>query len=139
MSSETYFNASEAAEHTGKSLPTIRHYLNAGKFPNATQTPKGKVKVWKIPLTDLVASGLLDRVSGSKQPTKQELADTHSEALLRDIDRLELELRHARELLARTEQELDTYKQRERQLFAALETRETQDRRRSLWQRLAGK
>jgi hypothetical protein len=133
MSSETYFNASEAAERTGKSLPTIRHYLQAGKFPNATQRPKGKVKVWQIPLTDLVASGLLDKVSAPKQPSAQEVTSTHSEALLRDLDRLELELSHARELLARTEQELETYRQRERQLFAALETRETQERRRFAW------
>jgi hypothetical protein len=133
MSSETYFNASEAAERTGKSVVTIRAYLSNGKFPNATQRPKGKVKVWQIPLTDLVASGLLDKVSAPKQPSAQEVTSTHSEALLRDLDRLELELSHARELLARTEQELETYRQRERQLFAALETRETQERRRFAW------
>jgi hypothetical protein len=133
MSSETYFNASEAAERTGKSVVTIRHYLASGKFPNATQRPKGKVKVWQIPLTDLVASGLLDKVSTSKQPSQQELTERHTEALLSDIDRLETELRLTKELLARADNELESYRTRERQLFMALETRETQEQRRFRW------
>jgi hypothetical protein len=133
MSSETYFNASEAAEQTGKSVVTIRHYLASNKFPNATQRPKGKVKVWQIPLTDLQAAGLLDKVSSSKKPSERELNELRTSGLERDYDRLETELRHTKELLARAERELEDYRLRERQLFLALETKEAQERRRFSW------
>lgn len=134
MSSETYFNATEAARHTGKSVVTIRHYLAAGKFPKATQTAKGKVQVWRIPLTDLVSAGLMDKVStGSKQPSEAELKENKETALISELERLESELRHTKELLAVRLSELESYRQRERQLFAALETRQTQERRRIRW------
>lgn len=133
MTSETYFNASQAAKETGKSLPTIRHYLASGKFPNARQRAKGKVQVWEIPLTDLVASGLLDKVSGSKPTTAREMAETRSTALELELDRLETELRLTRELLARADQQVEEYRSRERQFFAVLETRDTQERRRFSW------
>ncbi len=72
MSSETYFNASQAAKHSGVNVVTIRDYLAKGKLPNAKQVPKGKVKVWQIPLTDLAAAGLLDKVSSaSESPSKE--------------------------------------------------------------------
>jgi len=133
MTSETYFNASQAAKETGKSLPTIRHYLASGKFPNARQRAKGKVQVWEIPLTDLVQAKLLDKVSGAKPVSPQEMAENRSEALSVELERLETELRLTRELLARADQELENYRTRERQLFMALETRETQERRRFSW------
>ena len=137
MSSETYLNASQASQRTGVSLPTMRKWLAAARFPNATQTAKGKVKVWQIPLTDLVAEGLLDKVSSpSKTATDSEKSETRSTALEIDNDRLESELRHTRELLARADQELESYRARERQLFLAIETRDTQERRRfSLFRR----
>jgi DNA-binding transcriptional MerR regulator len=135
MTSETYLNASQAAERTGKSVVTIRHYLATKQLPNASQVAKGKVKVWRIPLTDLIASGLLvDRVSiDTKAPSQPELAQGRTDALETQIDQLETALRHSQELLARTEQELESYRQRERQLFMAIETRDTQDRRRFSW------
>jgi hypothetical protein len=135
MTSETYLNASQASERTGKSVVTIRHYLATKQLPNASQVAKGKVKVWRIPLTDLIASGLLvDRVSiDTKEPSRAELAQGRTDALETQIDQLETALRHSQELLARTEQELESYRQRERQLFMAIETRDTQDRRRFSW------
>lgn len=134
MTSDTYLNASEAAKQTGKSLVTIRHYATSGKFPNATQTAKGKVQVWRIPLTDLVSAGLMDKISKSrKQPSETEQKELKETALNGEIDRLESELRHTRELLARADQELESYRQRERQLFLALETKQTQDQRRFSW------
>jgi DNA-binding transcriptional MerR regulator len=133
MSSERYLNASEAAELTGKSLPTIRHYLATGKLPNATQRPKGKVKVWVIPLTDLQAAGLLDKVSGSKQPSDTELSQFRTQALEHQLDLLQTELRLTRELLAERATELERYRQREQQFFLTLETRESQERRRFSW------
>ena len=133
MSSERYLNASEAAELTGKSLPTIRHYLTSGKLPNATQRPKGKVKVWVIPLTDLQAAGLLDKVSGSKQPSEAEKSEFRTQALEHQLDLLQTELRLTRELLAERATELERYRQREQQFFLTLETRESQERRRFSW------
>ena len=137
MSSETYLNASQASQRTGVSLPTMRKWLAAERFPNATQTAKGKVKVWQIPLTDLVAEGLLDKVSSpSKTATDSEKSETRVTALETRIDELEAELRHSQELLARADQELESYRARERQLFLAIETRDTQERRRfSLFRR----
>ena len=137
MSSETYLNASQASQRTGVSLPTMRKWLAAERFPNATQTAKGKVKVWQIPLTDLVSEGLLDKVSSpSKTATDSEKSETRATALESRIDQLEAELRHSQELLARADQELESYRARERQLFLAIETRDTQERRRfSLFRR----
>jgi phage terminase Nu1 subunit (DNA packaging protein) len=140
MSSETYLNASEAKDLLGVSMPTFQKWLKAKEFPNAKQRPKGKVLVWEIPLSDLQNSGKLDRVtSNSKEPSKAELSETMNNALRLDLDRLETELRLTKELLARADQELESYRQRERYLFATLETRATQEARRSLWQRLTGK
>lgn len=134
MTSETYLNATQAAQRTGKSLPTIRHYLASGKFPNATQTPKGKVQVWRIPEADLHLAGLMGKVSkGSQQTLETEQRETRETALFTQIGQLESDLRHARELLARADQELEGYRQRERQLFLALETRQTQEHRRFSW------
>ena len=137
MSSETYLNASQASQRTSVSLPTMRKWLAAERFPNATQTAKGKVKVWQIPLTDLVSEGLLDKVSSpSKTATDSEKSETRATALQSRIDQLEAKLRHSQELLARADQELESYRARERQLFSAIETRDTQERRRfSLFRR----
>ncbi len=137
MSSETYLNASQASQRTGVSLPTMRKWLAAERFPNATQTAKGKVKVWQIPLTDLVAEGLLDKVSSpSKTATDSEKSETRATALESRIDQLEAELRHSQELLARADQELESYRARERFNQNSIETRDTQERRRfSLFRR----
>jgi vacuolar-type H+-ATPase subunit I/STV1 len=137
MSSETYLNASQASQRTGVSLPTMRKWLAAERFPNATQTAKGKVKVWQIPLTDLVAEGLLDKVSSpSKTATDSEKSETRATALESRIDQLETELRHSQELLARADQELESYRARERFNQNSIETRDTQERRRfSLFRR----
>lgn len=62
MSSETYFNLSEAVEATKLSAPTLRKYLAEGRLPNANMTLRGRVKVWAIPLTDLAAAGLMGTV-----------------------------------------------------------------------------
>jgi len=137
MSSETYLNASQASQRTGVSLPTMRKWLAAERFPNATQTAKGKVKVWQIPLTDLVAEGLLDKVSSlSKTATDSEKSETRVTALETRIDELEAELRHSQELRALIEQTLEDYRTRERFNQNSIETRDTQERRRfSLFRR----
>lgn len=62
MSSETYLNRAEAAKAIGKSEPTLDGYLKAGRFPNAKKVLSGKREVWQIPLSDLLAAGLVDKV-----------------------------------------------------------------------------
>ena len=137
MSSETYLNASQASQRTGVSLPTMRKWLAAERFPNATQTAKGKVKVWQIPLTDLVAEGLLDKVSSpSKTAPDSEKSEIRATALKTRIDTLEMELRLTKELLVRADRELEEYRTRERFNQNSIETRDTQERRRfSLFRR----
>lgn len=122
-----YLNINETARETGLSIPTIRTKLERGLFPGASQVQEGKRKTWRIPFSDLLAAGLIDKVTAGEE---------QSEA--GEIARLELELRLTKELLARADQELEAYRQRERQLFNALETRETQEARRSLWERIRG-
>jgi predicted GIY-YIG superfamily endonuclease len=56
---ENLFSISAAARVSGKSIPTIHAYLNAGKLPNAVATPKGKSRSWQIPLSDLKNANLI--------------------------------------------------------------------------------
>jgi hypothetical protein len=91
MTLETYFNVTQAAKQTNLSVVTIRDYLAKGKLPNATMTLKGKSKLWAIPLTDLAAAGLLDKVSYA----------TEEQAKEAELLALETELRHLKQLLAK--------------------------------------
>jgi DNA-binding transcriptional MerR regulator len=124
-----YLNINEAAQELGVSIPTIRLKLERKVFPNAHQVKQGKRKFWRIPLSDLIASGEMDKVK-TKEPEQ-----TRSDALELEIDRLRTELTHKAELLERADREIATY----RQLLFSLETKETIDKRRSLWSRLTGK
>lgn len=62
MSNRPSWTLSEAAERTGASRSTIRRYRETGKFPNAY---KGTDKQWRVPIEDLLASGLT--LSGQAQ------------------------------------------------------------------------
>jgi len=123
-----YLNINEAARATGLSIPTIRSKIDKGLLPGASQVQDGKRKLWRIPYTDLVAAGLVGKVSS--EPDK---AENRATALEIRIDTLETELRHVRDTLARADQELDRYRQRESQGWSALETREIQEQRRFRW------
>jgi hypothetical protein len=123
-----YFNINEAAKATGKSIPTIRAKLDQGLLPSAHQVTEGKTKRWRIPLSDLIAAGLLD----SSAPSS-EAGQSRTQALESEIDRLNAENRRLSELLEMTRESLSEYKQRERALFMAIETRDTQQRRRFSW------
>jgi len=130
-----YLNINEAAKATNLSIPTIRAKLEKGLLPGASQRQEGKRKLWRIPFTDLVAAGLIDSVKANQE---SDFA-SFPEALQQDLNKLTAELEATKELLRRADQELESYRQRERYLFATLETRATQEARRSLWQRLTGK
>lgn len=131
-----YLNINEAARETGLSIPTIRAKLSRGMLPNAHQVQEGKRQLWRIPFNDLIAAGLIDKVTGSNeydQLIKTEQKELKETALITERNDLERELEHARELLARADQELEAYRQRERQLFLALETKQAQEQRRFSW------
>ena len=130
-----YLNINEAAKATNLSIPTIRNKLEKGLLPGASQIQEGKRKLWRIPFSDLVAAGLIDSVKANQESGFA----SFPEALQQDLKKLQAELEATKELLRRADQELESYRQRERYLFATLETRATQEARRSLWQRLTGK
>lgn len=116
----------EAARLTGLSIPTIRAKLDKGLLPNAKKVKQGKRNSWQIPFNDLLDADLI-----KPQPDQAETDQIAKlEATIRELTR---ELDHARELHARDLQELEAYKQRERALFNAIETRDTQEKRRRFW------
>jgi hypothetical protein len=131
-----YFNINEAAKVTGKSIPTIRAKLSQGLLPDAHQVTEGRQKRWRIPLSDLISSGLLD--SSAPAGLGGVMQESRMVALEAEIDRLTRDLQHARELAEERKQTIEDYRERERRLYYTLETRETQERRRTLWQRIKG-
>ena len=121
------FNISEAARATGKSIPTIHNYLKAGKLPNATSTPNGRSKSWQIPLTDLVAAGLLDRVE-SEPSGARNMEQDETQTLREKVARLEAENEQLKERVQDSKEFL-------RVLQTQIETRQIQEARRSWWGR----
>jgi hypothetical protein len=136
MTSDRTLNISEAARATGKSVMTIRAYLEAkpSKLPNAFQTPRGKAKTWNIPLTDLVAAGLLDSVTNEpeKPQSQTDPADLELRVL---VATLESENNSLRERLAETKEALARAERRVDQLLPLreLETAQVQKARRSFF------
>jgi len=127
MSTDKLFNISEAARATGKSIPTIHNYLKSGKLPNAVSTPNGKSKTWQIPLTDLVAARLLDRVESEPESARNTDQD--------EIQRLREKVAGFEAKIEQLEARVQDSKEFLRVLQTQLETRETQEARRSWWGR----
>jgi hypothetical protein len=129
MTSETFYNITQAANASGKSNPTIRKYLRDGRLPNAKETTKGGVKSFSIPLTDLVAAGLMDKVSS---PVDTE-TNTASElrTLAERLGRLELEIELKNELLAEYKERIAEQLATIRFQQTSIETQQVQDTRRS--------
>jgi hypothetical protein len=138
MTSERYLNRKQAAEATGKSEPTIDNHLKAGKFPRAKKVKTGNRETWQIPLTDLIAAGLIDKVSSA---TKKALAPTASalqavmtfdEQLkaLTDLAALRAENTQLKERLA----DLERARQDLISAYAPrIETKQAQEARRVFW------
>lgn len=138
MTTDKTFNISEAARATGKSVMTIRAYLEAkpSKLPNAFQTPKGKSKSWNIPLTDLIAAGLLDSVSAEPETAKETAKPAELELRVL-VATLESENNSLKERLAETKEALARAERRVDQLLPIreLETGAKQSARRGLFSR----
>lgn len=144
MTSDKTLNISEASRLTGKSIMTIRAYLEAkpSKLPNAFQTAKGKTKSWNIPLTDLVAAGLLDSVTPEPETkTKASKTEPQDYELRLLVATLEADNRQLRERLARAEAEADELRADYRRMSLGLlqmreiETAQAQGARRRLFAR----
>ena len=127
MSTDKLFNISEAARATGKSIPTIHNYLKSGKLPNAISQPNGKSKTWQIPLTDLVAARLLDKVE-PETPSARNTEQDETQTLRERVARLEAENEQLKERVQDSKEFL-------RALQTQIETRATQEARRSWWGR----
>lgn len=103
MSSETYFTLIQAASACNISPPTLRKYLEQGRLPNAKQTPKGKVLVWSIPISDLLAAGLMDKVSSNPQRALEGFTDPQHELKLLELT---MENKRLEQLLASAEAQI---------------------------------
>jgi hypothetical protein len=130
MSADNKLNISQAAKVTGKSIPTIRAALFGGKLPSAISVPKGSSKSWLIPISDLVAAGLLDQVTTPSEPLRSSSEVTELKVSLAvangKIDTLEATLRGKERELELLTQQLGEYQRR-------LETAEVQTARRKSW------
>lgn len=129
MSSESYFNITQASEVAGVSLPTIRKAYKEGKFPNASETFQGKRKAVRIPMQDLRDAGFLDRVTANTKPALAPLSSEERDELitLRET---------AKQLSARLEeasQRQEETSQLLRTLSTQIETRTVQENRSKLF------
>jgi hypothetical protein len=145
MTTDKTFTRAEAIRITGKSAPTIDAYLKNGRLPNATSSMNGKARIWQIPLTDLVAAGLLDKVSSEPDTTPAQ-APGSTQDLMNQLQTLtakyalaELELRLTKEALAKSEDQERTSKALIKTFTNILETRQTQEARRQWWTRSRAK
>ena len=124
---------------------TIRAYLEAtpSKLPNAFKTPRGKTSVWNIPLTDLVAAGLLDQVRDIQAEVNKEIKNLVGERQEADLElrvlvaTLEAENNSLKERLADTKEALARAERRVDQLLPIreIETAQAQKARRSFFGR----
>lgn len=137
MTSETFFNVSQAEKETGKSAPTIRKYLKDGRLPNAIVSLKGKARTVSIPLSDLIAAGLI------KQTPTPEAPSSEAFAIGQRLGRLEAENEQLRIRIQELRDERDTLKaslaHSQGLWLRELETKEVQAKRRRFWQRLETK
>jgi hypothetical protein len=131
-------NIRQASTLTGLSEMTIRKYLGLSKppkpskLPNARKVSREGKETWEIPLSDLFNAGLMKGNPETAQPLAPASAETsqpesvsvltaENEALRREITLLERNLEDLREEIRFSRR--------------AIETAETQNRRRLFWNR----
>lgn len=135
MDHKDQLNVAQAAKVCKCSEMTIRKYLGITNPPQPSQLPnarkeivKGK-SVWVIPITDLVAAGLMDKVTGSNAKAEATTSQA-SEALLRqEIDSLKALLAEKDRLIALYDQQLTLANRLQ------IETSQVQATRRRFWER----
>jgi hypothetical protein len=135
MDHKDQLNVAQAAKACGVAEMTIRKYLGITNPPQPSQLPnarkeivKGK-SVWVIPITDLVAAGLMDKVTGSNAKAEATTSPA-TEALLRqEIDSLKALLAEKDRLIALYDQQLTLANRLQ------IETSQVQATRRSFWRK----
>jgi len=79
-----YVDQHEAADICGCSYDTIRRRRKTGGLPNARQRPGDPNKTWEIPVTDLLAAGLL-KVGDDVEPAGEARSQVGSVRLTREL------------------------------------------------------
>jgi hypothetical protein len=145
MNYSDQLNVAQASKACGVSEMTIRKYLGITNPPQPTKLPnarkevvKGK-SVWVIPITDLVASGLMDKVTGEVARTANSLGNQIDSltATSQELQELRAELEKLKVELAGKDQLIALYDQ---QLTLAnrlqIETSQVQEaRRKGFWRK----
>lgn len=94
-SPDTTLTLSEIADLTGRDIKTIKTWNDSGKgrWPNAVQDETGR-KTWRVPVSDLVASGDLDpsRVAQVENELAARRESKETKALREQVIRLEEQL-----------------------------------------------
>lgn len=96
---EATFTLKRAAEVAGVSPSTLRRHKDLLRQHGATITDHG----WKVPMSTLIASGLMRRTTPPDEPAPapvavSALADHDAGERIRELEREALELRHRAEL-----------------------------------------
>lgn len=112
MNYNDQLNVAQAAKTCGVSEMTIRKYLGVTNPPTPSQLPnarkelvKGK-SVWVIPITDLVAVGLMDKVTGEQARVEANTALLSETLLKQEIESLKAQLADKERLIALYDQQL---------------------------------
>jgi hypothetical protein len=130
-------NIRQASTLTGLSEMTIRKYLGLSKppkpskLPNARKVSREGKETWEIPLSDLFNAGLMN---GKPDPRA---VQTAAEELKEDLNLITLKAENEalRREIALLERNLEDLREEIRFSRRAIETAETQNRRRLFWQR----
>ena len=123
---EELLSLSEASRRTRVSLPTLRKYLAAKKFPRAKRSKEG---VWAIPFTDLVAAGLVDKVKakGARERRRSSVEALPEER--RELERLRVEVQFLREQVRK----LEAREESDRDLIRSLTQRQLEGGKLAGW------
>ena len=130
-------NIRQASTLTGLSEMTIRKYLGLSKppkpskLPNARKVSREGKETWEIPLSDLFNAGLM---KGKPDPRA---VQTAAEELKEDLNLITLKAENEalRREIALLERNLEDLREEIRFSRRAIETAETQNRRRLFWNR----
>lgn len=141
MDYKDQLNVAQAAKVCKCSEMTIRKYLGITNPPQPSQLPnarkelvKGK-SVWVIPITDLVAAGLMDKVTGIEARASNTLNSLASDSqelfdLKLELEKLKVELAGKDKLIALYDQQLTVANSR-----LQIETTQAQEARRRFWRK----
>ena len=124
MSAERWLKQKEAAELCGCSYDTIRRRRKHGDFGECRQeTPGDHSAEWLVPLSGLVAAGLLDPTAAGSDPEAvlgRREAERLFEVARLELERTRAELAAARALAAERDAEIKHLRKMQSDLVAAL-------------------